>query len=95
MEAGDGGGEEGDGGPWDGKEGRKAWPEYLVFFEQAEAVMGVVLRGSGYGECWRGWNSWRHDDWRRRGDMVVWCLNRRKGKGEGTKKKRRSFWSWE
>lgn len=60
-------------------EGAKVWPEYLVFFAQLEDVLrGVVAEAgvgrSAYRECWRGWNSWAHDDWRRRGDMVVWCL---------------------
>ena len=59
---------------WDGREGRKTWPEYLVFFEQIEPTLRDVLKGSAYRECWRGWNSWAHDDWRRKGDMVVWCL---------------------
>jgi phosphatidylinositol glycan class B len=59
---------------WDGGPGPKRWPEYLVFFEQLEDVLGRVLRGSRYQECWRGWNSWGHDDWRRKGDVVIWCL---------------------
>ena len=61
---------------WDGREGRKSWPEYLVFFEQMEPTMKEVLMGSSYRDCWRGWNSWAHDDWRRRGDMLVWCLRK-------------------
>ena len=61
---------------WDGREGRKCWPEYIVFFEQMEPTMKETLTGSTYRECWRGWNSWAHDDWRRRGDMVVWCLRK-------------------
>lgn len=65
---------------WDGREGCKIWPEYLVFFEQMEATMKVVLKGSAYRECWRGWNSYGHDDWRRRGDMVVWCLRKQGAK---------------
>lgn len=56
-----------------GKSGRKQWPEYLVFFQQAEETMQLVLRGSGYRECWRGSNSHWHDDWRRKGDVMVWC----------------------
>ena len=59
---------------WDGGEGAKAWPDYLLFFGALEDVLGGVLRGSAYRECWRGWNSWGHDDRRRRGDVVVWCL---------------------
>ena len=61
---------------WDGKPGRKTWPEYVIFFEQMEPVMKDVLKSSAYRECWRGWNSWGHDDWRRRGDIVVWCQQR-------------------
>ena len=60
---------------WDGKEGcRKLWPDYLVFFEGLETVLRDMTGGAGYGPCWRGWNGWFHDDWRRRGDVVVWCL---------------------
>ena len=53
---------------------RRNWPDYLVFFEQLESVMDTALRGSGYRECWRHFNSHWHDDWRRQGDVVVWCL---------------------
>ena len=59
---------------WDGKAGKKVWPAYLVFFEQLEPVMGTILHGTDYHPCWRGWNSFFHDDWRRRGHVVVWCL---------------------
>ena len=31
--------------------------------------------GGGYKECKRIWNSRVHDDWRRTGDVVVWCLH--------------------
>lgn len=53
---------------------RREWPDYLIFFAQAERIMDVALRGSGYTECWRGFNSHWHDDWRRQGDVVAWCL---------------------
>ena len=70
---------------WDGREGRKTWPDYLVFFEQMEPTMREVLKGSAYRDCWHGWNSWGHDDWRRKGDIIVWCLRKqsrqRKRKG--------------
>lgn len=56
------------------KDARKEWPEYLVFFAQLEPTLDVLLRGSGYAECWRGWNTHWHDDWRRQGDIVAWCL---------------------
>lgn len=66
---------------WDGRSGRKSWPEYVVFFEQLAPTMRKVLEGSAYRECWQGWNSWAHDDWRRKGDVFVWCLRRQKPKG--------------
>lgn len=51
------------------------WPDYLVFFAQLEPTLYTLLRGSSYGECWRTFNTDWHDDWRRRGDIVVWCLD--------------------
>lgn len=56
------------------EEGRRAWPEYLVFFEQLEPVMNAVLEDTKYTECWRGFNTHWHDDNRRRGDVIVQCL---------------------
>ncbi|KAF2745738.1 glycosyltransferase family 22 protein [Sporormia fimetaria CBS 119925] len=53
---------------------RRKWPLYLVFFEQLEETLRDVLRGSRYRECWRGGNGVWNEDWRRRGDVVVWCL---------------------
>ncbi len=67
---------------WDGRDGRKGWPEYVVFFEQMEPTMKEVLMGSAYRHCWRGWNSWAHDDWRRKGDMLVWCLRKQGERGK-------------
>ena len=71
---------------WDGRPGKKTWPDYLAFFEEKEELLAEVLKGSAYRECWRGWNSWGHDDWRRRGDMIVWCLRSQK------EKKSRLWW---
>lgn len=51
------------------------WPDYLVFFAQLEPTIRTALRASPYGECWRTWNTAWHDDWRRKGDVVVWCLD--------------------
>ncbi|OQE07604.1 hypothetical protein PENVUL_c013G04430 [Penicillium vulpinum] len=51
------------------------WPDYLIFFAQLEPTLYTILRGSYYGECWRTFNSHWHDDWRRHGDIVVWCLD--------------------
>lgn len=53
--------------------GKRAWPDYLVFFEQLLPEMAALLEGSRYSECWRGFSSHFHDDWRRKGDVVVWC----------------------
>ncbi|KAJ5671587.1 GPI mannosyltransferase [Penicillium longicatenatum] len=50
------------------------WPDYLIFFAQLEPTMHSLVRGS-YAECWRTWNTAWHDDWRRRGDIIVWCLD--------------------
>ena len=52
---------------------RRAWPEYVVFFEQLEPTIQNVLGTSQYRECWRGFNTHWHDDWRRKGDIIVWC----------------------
>ncbi|KAK4994604.1 glycosylphosphatidylinositol anchor biosynthesis [Elasticomyces elasticus] len=54
--------------------GRRMWPEYLVFFAQLEPLMRDYLFETAYMECWRGFNSHWHDDDRRHGDVVVWCL---------------------
>jgi phosphatidylinositol glycan class B len=54
---------------------RRPWPQHLVFFEQLEGTMREVLGETRYSECWRGFNSHFHDDWRRTGDVVVWCLD--------------------
>ncbi|KAG9593480.1 glycosyltransferase family 22 protein, partial [Aureobasidium melanogenum] len=50
------------------------WPEYLVFFEQLEPTMTERLAKTEYRQCWRGFNTHWHDDWRRQGDVVVWRL---------------------
>ncbi|KAJ5480696.1 GPI mannosyltransferase 3 [Penicillium diatomitis] len=51
------------------------WPDYLIFFQHLEPTMHSLLRASSYDECWRTYNTAWHDDWRRRGDVVVWCLD--------------------
>lgn len=60
-----------------GPHNRRFWPEYLVFFGALESTLkeyfdSAKLRSSSYQEVWRGFNSQFHDDWRRRGDIVVW-----------------------
>jgi phosphatidylinositol glycan class B len=51
------------------------WPDYLVFFAQLESLLQTELRSSSYAECYRTWNTAWHDDWRRKGDIIVWCLD--------------------
>jgi len=52
---------------------RRPWPEYLVFFQHLEPVIEKLLASTRYRECWRRFNTQWHDDWRRKGDVVVWC----------------------
>ncbi|KAH7085012.1 Alg9-like mannosyltransferase family-domain-containing protein [Paraphoma chrysanthemicola] len=54
---------------------RRTWPQNLVFFGQLEGTMREVLGETRYRECWRGFNTHFHDDSRRNGDVVVWCLD--------------------
>lgn len=54
---------------------RREWPQNLVFFAHLEETLKGVLEGTRYRECWRGFNSHFHDDRRRVGDVVVWCLD--------------------
>jgi phosphatidylinositol glycan class B len=54
---------------------RRAWPQNLVFFAALEGELRGVLEETRYRECWRGFNSHFHDDGRRVGDVVVWCLD--------------------
>lgn len=72
-ESGGGGtGEEGE----DGKTKRYVWPKRLVVFQQMVRPGGGLweIVGEKYDECWRGFNSHFHDDWRRNGDVIVFCL---------------------
>ncbi|KAF2142490.1 glycosyltransferase family 22 protein [Aplosporella prunicola CBS 121167] len=59
---------------------RRPWPQCLVFFAQLEDTMAAFLAGSPYALRWRGFNSHWHDDWRRQGDVVMWCMD---GDGDG------------
>lgn len=54
---------------------RRTWPQNLVFFEALEDELSGALRDTRYKECWRGFNSHFHDDSRRVGDVIVWCLD--------------------
>lgn len=52
---------------------KRPWPMYLVFFEQLREEMEISVAYGSYEEAWRGFNSLWHDDWRRKGDVVVWA----------------------
>ncbi|KAF9637165.1 glycosyltransferase family 22 protein [Lasiodiplodia theobromae] len=54
---------------------KRPWPTYLVFFQQLEGTLVDFLQETKYKECWRGFNSHVHDDSRRKGDVIVWCLD--------------------
>ncbi|RPB12545.1 hypothetical protein P167DRAFT_523089 [Morchella conica CCBAS932] len=59
------------------EEAKHKWPERLVFFQALEDTMVKYFEGvEGYEECWRGFNTHWHDDSRRVGDVVVWCLKK-------------------
>ena len=60
-------------------ENHRTWPHYLVFFQQLEPTMETILGESKYRQCWRGFNTHWHDDWRRQGDVVIWCLRSSSG----------------
>jgi phosphatidylinositol glycan class B len=61
-------------------EKRYGWPERLVVFDSLIKNSGKIW-GDRYRECWRGFNSHFHDDWRRKGDVVVFCLKERPNVG--------------
>ncbi|KAK6354352.1 glycosylphosphatidylinositol anchor biosynthesis [Orbilia blumenaviensis] len=64
----------------DGNElgGTMKWPDKLITFEgTAEIVqeyLNIGAKNARYVECKRFFNSHFHDDWRRDGDVIVWCL---------------------
>ena len=61
--------------PVDPNQNEHNWPDYLVFFAHLEPLLKSELANSAYAECYRTWNTAWHDDWRRKGDIVVWCLD--------------------
>lgn len=54
---------------------KRAWPDYVIFFGQLEPFMRTYLENSAYRSCARLFNSHAHDDWRRKGEVVVYCLH--------------------
>ncbi|OJJ64197.1 hypothetical protein ASPSYDRAFT_84219 [Aspergillus sydowii CBS 593.65] len=67
------------------------WPDYLIFFAQLEPTLKSSLRSTSYGECWRTHNTAWHDDWRRRGDVVVWCLDHTEQQAWRAEKQKRAL----
>ena len=70
--------------------------------EKVAGVFGFLRAGrgddegcaeGGYAERWRGGNSGLHDDWRRRGDVVVWYLRDRDGRKDAFGGKKSDFQS--
>ncbi len=51
----------------------RPWPQCLVFFSQLEPAIVPILETNSYRESWRTFNTHWHDDWRRKGDVAVWC----------------------
>ncbi|KTW32122.1 uncharacterized protein T551_00804 [Pneumocystis jirovecii RU7] len=49
------------------------WPSHFVFFENFISIIGNYITVVGYRECVRFFNSHFNDDWRRRGDVIVYC----------------------
>lgn len=49
------------------------WPSHLVFFEALEETIVPILKDTPYRECKRFFNSYFHEDPRRRGDVIVYC----------------------
>ncbi|SGY14818.1 BQ5605_C013g07112 [Microbotryum silenes-dioicae] len=65
--------------PFQTQEWQHTWPSHLVFFEtllDQDPEVAKILKGVGYEEEERRWNSLWHDDGRRRGDVVVWKWRR-------------------
>ncbi|KXT06907.1 hypothetical protein AC578_7152 [Pseudocercospora eumusae] len=55
---------------------RRQWPHYLVLFEQLIPTLQPLLAETRYKECRRFFNTHWHDDHRRKGDVVVYCMRR-------------------
>ena len=52
----------------------RRWPSIIITFAQLEDIISQTLHRKGYEQCWRTFNSHWHDDWRRNGDVILWCL---------------------
>jgi phosphatidylinositol glycan class B len=53
----------------------RSWPDHLVTFAGMETTLKVFLKNAPYQVCKRLFNTHMHDDRRRTGDVVVWCLS--------------------
>ncbi|KTW30149.1 hypothetical protein T552_00627 [Pneumocystis carinii B80] len=49
------------------------WPSHFVFFENLLTIIDSHVSILGYKECARFFNSHFIDDWRRKGDVIVYC----------------------
>ncbi|KAG5517874.1 hypothetical protein PMAC_000328 [Pneumocystis sp. 'macacae'] len=49
------------------------WPSHFVFFENLISIIDSYISVVGYRECARFFNSHFNNDWRRRGDVIVYC----------------------
>ncbi|KAI9330015.1 Alg9-like mannosyltransferase family-domain-containing protein [Zopfochytrium polystomum] len=49
------------------------WPSHVVLFEALLNDVAPLFEGSGYAQCLSLFNSHFHDDWRRKGNVVVFC----------------------
>ncbi|KAK2805808.1 hypothetical protein FQN50_006084 [Emmonsiellopsis sp. PD_5] len=55
---------------------KHTWPDYLTFFSPLEPTLRSALPSpTPYAECYRTWNTAWHDDARRKGDIIIWCLD--------------------
>ncbi|KMU80453.1 GPI mannosyltransferase 3 [Coccidioides immitis RMSCC 3703] len=46
-----------------------------ILMKPIKPTIKSLRRASSYAECYRTWNTAWHDDWRRKGDMIIWCLD--------------------
>ncbi|RIA93004.1 Glycosyltransferase Family 22 protein [Glomus cerebriforme] len=53
----------------------RKWPNYLIIFEALLNDLNPFLKELDYRECARFFNSHFIDDWRRKGDVIVFCRN--------------------
>ena len=57
--------------------GRRDWPSHIIAFDALTNTVEPVFQEHGYRQCKRYFNSHWHEDKRRRGDVVVWCQEKK------------------